>query len=71
LREAADTLQAVPRQAKWYRALYHTYFQPAPSQEKAAELLDVPFSTFRRHLQSGIARMTEILWHWESGGLEK
>lgn len=64
---AAETLQSSPRDAKLYRALYHTYFKPAPTQEQAAELLDVPFSTYRRHLKSGILRLTEMLWQQELG----
>lgn len=68
LREAAEALQASPRRTKLYRALYHTYFQPAPTQERAAELLDVPFSTYRRHLMAGVAEVTETLWNREVGG---
>lgn len=71
LKEAADQLQASPREVKFYRALYHTYFHPAPTQEQAAELLDVPFSTFRRHLKAGVARLTETLWQREIGGSPK
>jgi hypothetical protein len=71
VQQAAEALQASPRQAKRYRALYHTYLQPAPTQEKAAELLDVPFSTFRRHLQAGITRVVETLWQWEISRSEK
>ncbi|HVF11139.1 MAG TPA: hypothetical protein VNA16_10070 [Abditibacteriaceae bacterium] len=67
LREACDALQTSPRQAKLYRALYHTYLHPAPTQEQAAELMDVPFSTFRRHLKSGVAQVVENLWHQEIG----
>ncbi|MCI0646191.1 MAG: ATP-binding protein [Chloroflexi bacterium] len=70
LKAAAETLQKSPRQAKFYRALYHTYFRPAVTQEQAAELLDLPFSTFRRHLAAGIQQVTEILWQKEVGGLE-
>lgn len=60
--QTAQTLQQDPRQAKGYRALYHTYIQPAPTQEKAAELLDLPFSTYRRHLRSGVEQLTGLLW---------
>jgi hypothetical protein len=42
--------------------LLRTYIQPAPTQEIAAELLDLPFSTYRRHLQAGIARVAALLW---------
>lgn len=68
IKEAAESLQSAPRQVKSYRALYHTYFQPAPTQEQVAELLDLPFSTYRRHLQTGITRLSEILWQQEVGG---
>lgn len=69
IKDAADSLQASPRDTKFYRALYHTYLQPAPTQEQAAELLDLPFSTFRRHLKSGVDRVIEILWRQELQGL--
>lgn len=67
VRAVAEPLQANPRQAKWYRALYHTYFQPARTQERAAELLDLPFSTYRRHLRAGIQYLIEGLWARELG----
>lgn len=68
IKEAADTLQASPRDAKLHRALHHTYFQPAPTQERAAEILDLPFSTYRRHLMAGVAQVTEALWQREVSG---
>jgi hypothetical protein len=68
LKEAAETLQASPRDAKLYRALLHTYLQPAPTQEQAAEMLDLPFSTFRRHLKAGMERVVALLWQREIGG---
>lgn len=71
LQQAADSLQNSPRELKFYRALYHTYFQPASTQEQTAELLNLPFSTFRRHLKTGLARTTQILWQQEIDGLEK
>ncbi|MEZ4664536.1 MAG: AAA family ATPase, partial [Caldilineaceae bacterium] len=66
LRQAAEPLQTTPRQNKLYRALHHTYFQPAATQEQAAELLDVPFSTYRRHLRAGIDHVAQTLWAQES-----
>ncbi len=68
LREGADSLQATPRDTKLYRAVYHTYFQPLSTQEKVAELLDLPFSTYRRHLKAGVARVADALWAREIGG---
>jgi hypothetical protein len=68
LEEAAGSLQASPRDAKCYRALRRTYLDPAPSQERAAEMLGLPFSTYRRHLKGGITRVVELLWQREIGG---
>lgn len=66
--DACDNLQRSPREAKLYRALSHTYIKPAPTQEAAADLLDLPFSTYRRHLKQGITRVCEIMWQWELNG---
>jgi hypothetical protein len=71
LRDAVETLQHSPRQLKFYRALYHTYIQASPTQEQAAELLDLPFSTYRRHLKAGLDQITDYLWYQEIGTLEK
>lgn len=65
LKEAAESLQASPREAKCYRALYRTYLNPAPNQQSAAEILGLPFSTYRRHLKGGVTRVGEILWRKE------
>jgi hypothetical protein len=68
IKSAAESMQASARDRKFYRTLYHTYLQPAATQEQAAELLDLPFSTFRRHLKSGLTRLTGILWAQEVNG---
>jgi len=70
LREATESLQESPKLVKFHRALYHTYLQPAATQEQAAEVLDLPFSTYRRHLRSGIEEVTGRLWLREIGNLE-
>jgi hypothetical protein len=67
VREAVESLRSAPRDAKLYRALHHTYIDPAPTQEAAAELLDLPFSTYRRHLSAGLVRVAEILWGHDIG----
>ena len=67
LREGVEALQASARDAKLYRAVYHTYLQPLATQEKVAEKLDLPFSTYRRHLKAGVARLTDGLWAREIG----
>lgn len=65
--EAAATMQQNPKQAKFYRALYHTYIQPTITQEQAAELLDLPFSTYRRYLKLGVEHVIHTLWQQEIG----
>jgi hypothetical protein len=67
IQAAAESLRSSARDDKFYRVLYRTYLNPAPTQEKAAELLNLPFSTYRRHLKSGITRLTDILWQQEIG----
>lgn len=64
---AMDTLGAEPRGAEHRRVLDRTYLKGAPSQEAAAELLDLPFSTYRRHLARATERLVEILWAVEIG----
>jgi hypothetical protein len=70
LRAAAESLRASPRDEKLYRAIQHTYLEPAATQELAAELLGLPFSTYRYHLSGGIERIGEWLWQRELGGPE-
>ncbi len=65
LREALDTLSQSPRDEKFHRALLYTYFQPAITQEGAAERLGLPFSTYRYHLARGTERIVEWLWERE------
>ncbi|HRF46514.1 MAG TPA: ATP-binding protein [Anaerolineales bacterium] len=67
LRSTAETLLASPRDTRLYRALEATYFGSTITQEQAAERLDLPFSTYRRHLKAGVARLTEWLWQQELG----
>ncbi|MDJ0733390.1 MAG: AAA family ATPase [Nostocaceae cyanobacterium] len=65
IQQAVESLQLSPRDEKLYRVLYRTYLHPAPTQEQAAELLDLPFSTYRRHLKAGMVRVANILWQKE------
>jgi hypothetical protein len=67
VREVVGSLGASPRRAKLQRALHYTYLEPAASQERAAELLDLPFSTYRHHLKVGLELVGEILWQRETG----
>jgi hypothetical protein len=65
VREAADALRQHPRDEKLHRAIDRTYLRPAATQELAAELLGLPFSTYRRHLTQGVARVVSLLWEGE------
>lgn len=62
LSDAAAVLRGHPRDEKLFRAIDRTYLRPAPTQERAAELLGLPFSTYRRHRREGVARIVELLW---------
>jgi hypothetical protein len=68
LREALETLTGSPRDEKFRRALLYTYFQPALTQEGAAERLGLPFSTYRYHLARGTERIVQWLWERELSG---
>ena len=65
VREAAERLRSHPRDEKLFRAVDRTFLRPAGTQEKAAEVLDLPFSTYRRHLAHGIDRIVADLWSQE------
>jgi hypothetical protein len=66
--EAVDALRGDPRGEKLVRALECTYLRPAPTQEAAAELLGLPFSTYRGHLTRGLERVVDWLWQRELYG---
>ena len=49
--------------------LHRTYLRPAPTQEAAAEVLDLPLSTYRRYLAKAHDQLTDLLWAVEIGDL--
>ncbi|WP_186316084.1 hypothetical protein [Catellatospora sichuanensis] len=50
------------------RAVPHrTYVRAAPTQEAAAEVLDLPLSTYDRHLAKALEQVTDLLWTVEIG----
>jgi hypothetical protein len=71
LKDTIEKPQVSPREAKLYRAVEYTYLKPQMTQEQAAEALDLPFSTYRRHLKAGTLRVTDLLWQKEIGGSGK
>ena len=66
---ALDTLRSDPRQTKFHRVLVTTFFDGVPTQEAAAERLDLPYSTYRRHLAQGLAGLCAMLWKAETHGI--
>lgn len=68
IKEVVESLQASPKQSKAYRALLYTYLQPMANQELVAERLDLPFSTYRRHLSAGLTQIQTMLWQRELQG---
>lgn len=59
--QAVTSFSHNPRDAKLYRALWYTYIEPRATQEQTAEFLDLPFNTYRYHLNTGLARLTAAL----------
>jgi hypothetical protein len=71
VRAAVEALAEHPRDDKLWRAVERTYVRPAATQERAAESLGLPFSTYRRHLTQGVDRVVAWLWDQEVYGSSK
>ncbi|HEX6417729.1 MAG TPA: AAA family ATPase [Acidimicrobiales bacterium] len=69
VRDAVDGLRQHPRDDKLLRAVDRTYLRPSPNQEAAAEVLGLPFSTYRRHVARGVERIVARLWDQEIYGV--
>ncbi len=65
LRDAVAELSTTQADKRLARVLHRAYLSPAPTLERAAEVLDLPSSTFRRLLTAGVGRVVDILWHRE------
>lgn len=68
LARAIDALGEGRSGDKHQRALTTTYLTGTPTQEAAAERLGLPFSTYRRHLTTGLDRLTDLMWQSELTG---
>ncbi len=64
---AAASLDGDPRTQPLCRALEVTYLRTYRTQESAAAILGLPFSTYRRHLRQGLQRVVTWLWERELG----
>lgn len=70
VRAAFEALDDHPRTERARRSVARTYLHGAVTQEAAAEVLDMAFSTYRRHLRRGIELLIDRLWRWELYGRE-
>lgn len=66
---AIDCLRDEPKGATLGAVLTRTFVRGAPTQEAAAEVLGLPFSTYRRHLTKAIEQLTDLLWAVEIGAV--
>lgn len=68
LRTATDPAEAtIRRLERGRRAVWQTYVDAPTTQEDAADRLDLPFSTYRRHLLEGLDAVAGGLWRQEIG----
>ncbi|MDK1472919.1 ATP-binding protein [Streptomyces sp. 549] len=68
-----NAVEALPKQRggdKQHRALATTYLAGAPTQEAAARRLQLPFSTYRRHLSAAVRWVCDYLWQQEVNGAD-
>ena len=66
---AIGLVGAGPRNSSLGRVLDRTYVRAASTQEAAADVLGLPFSTYRRHLALALEKLTDVLWAVEIGEL--
>jgi len=56
-----------PQYRRWQLVAESAYLRPIESQERMAERLGIPFSTYRRYLKSATEWIVEYLWQMEVG----
>jgi hypothetical protein len=64
---AVGRLAGEPKGDQLRAVLHRTFVRAAPNQEAAAEVLGLPFGTYRRHLSRALDQLTEVLWAVEIG----
>ena len=67
IHDAVTHLGNQPKGGHLRAVLDRTYLRPAPTQEAAAQVLDLPLSTYRRYLTRALDDLTDILWVMEIG----
>jgi hypothetical protein len=68
LTDAVEALANTSGSARLHRVMAGTFFHGAPTQKAAAQRLDLPLSTYRRHLARGIQEVCDQLWDQEVYG---
>jgi hypothetical protein len=71
IEDAVDSLGNVPKGDRLRAVLQRTYVRAAPSQEAAAEMLGLPFSTHWRYLAKALDQLTALLWAVEIGEVRR
>jgi hypothetical protein len=67
IEDAVGCLGNEPKGDLLRAVLQRTFVRAAPTQEAAAEVLGLPFSTYRRHLARALEQVTDLLWAVEIG----
>ncbi len=67
IQDAVACLGREPKGDLLRAVLERTFVRAAPTQEAAAEVLGLPFSTYRRHLARALEQLTDLLWAMEIG----
>jgi hypothetical protein len=67
IEDAVGCLGNEPKGDLLRAVLERTFVRAAPTQEAAAEVLGLPFSTYRRHLAKALEQVTDLLWAVEIG----
>ncbi|HZM84705.1 MAG TPA: AAA family ATPase [Candidatus Limnocylindrales bacterium] len=67
IEDAVARLGDQPKGEQLQAVLHRTYLRAAATQEAAAEVLDLPLSTYRRYLAKAIEQLTDLLWTVEIG----
>jgi hypothetical protein len=67
IQDAVACLGSEPKGEVLRAVLERTFVRAAPIQEAAAEVLGLPFSTYRRHLTRALEQLTDLLWAVEIG----
>ena len=65
LEHAIAELGLRPQYRRWQQVAESAYLRPTESQERMAERLGIPFSTFRRYLKAATDWIAEYLWQLE------